>query len=241
MSKNQKKQEVPTVTKKYDKNKWKKIIDTTQSNYANMIKRLSRKNKVSNLVLIYYSIFLIITTLTSKYFPLYFNSKLGEYFGVILSVIVLAYSLVNNSANYAVRIANIEESLNKLKTVKRSLEDRELEECVREYNEITDNTERRDDVDFFITVKHLCNEYDIDWLTKKRKKRMNKQSKRKNDEYKKQEEVVNNYISEINVWAEEGKIISEFIWNTILFAVPLVIFFVCIVFSDFGKTNILNK
>ena len=37
-------------SKKYDSNKWRKIINTTQSNYANMIKRLSRKQKISNLV-----------------------------------------------------------------------------------------------------------------------------------------------------------------------------------------------
>ena len=235
------KQEEVVVEKKYDKKKWKKIMDTTQSNYANMIKRLSRKNKVSNFVLIYYSIFLIITTLTGKYFPGYFNLKLGEYFGIILSVIVLAYSLVNNSANYAVRIANIETSLNKLKTIKRGLEDRDLEECVNEYNEIADSTERRDDVDFFITVKHLCNEYDIDWLTKKRKKKNIEKVENKDDEYKKQEEVVNNYISEINVWVEEGKIICEFIWNAILFIVPLLIFITCIVFSDYGINHILTK
>jgi len=99
---------------KYDCHKWKKIMDTTQSNYANMIKRLERRSKVSNYILIYYSIFLIIITLTGKYFPTYFNCNLGEYFGVILSVVVLAYSLVNNSANYSVRIARIEDALNKL-------------------------------------------------------------------------------------------------------------------------------
>lgn len=36
------------IEKKYDARKWKKIMDTTQSNYANMIKRLDRRNKVSN-------------------------------------------------------------------------------------------------------------------------------------------------------------------------------------------------
>ena len=54
--KEQEKNEVP----KYDKAKWKNIIDTTQSNYANMIKRLDKSQKMSNFVLIYYSIFLIV-------------------------------------------------------------------------------------------------------------------------------------------------------------------------------------
>ncbi len=148
-------------SKKYDSNKWRKIINTTQSNYANMIKRLSRKQKISNLVLIYYSIFLIVNTLTGKYFPQYFNTELSEYFGIILSVVMLAYSLINNSSNYAVRISDIEESLNQLKTIKRSLSEENLDECISKYNKVADSTERREDVDFFITVKHLCKEFKI--------------------------------------------------------------------------------
>lgn len=174
--------------KKYDANKWRKIINTTQSNYANMIKRLSRKQKISNIVLIYYSIFLIINTLTGKYFPNYFNSELAEYCGIILSVVMLAYSLINNSSNYAVRISNIEESLNSLKTIKRRLSDKNLNECIKKYNKVADSTERREDVDFFITVKHLCKEFKINWFTKKRKKEKkggNRMKRQKNIEIKK--------------------------------------------------------
>lgn len=58
---------------KYDKTKWKCIMDTTQNNDANMIKRLTRKSKISNFTLIYYSIFLIISSLTSKFFPDSYN------------------------------------------------------------------------------------------------------------------------------------------------------------------------
>lgn len=211
----------------YNKTKWKKIMDTTQSNYANMIKRLSKKQKVSNFVLIYYSIFSIITTLTSKYFPNSFNSELGEYFGIILSIIVLAYSLINNSANYAVRIEKAKDVLNSLKTIKRQLEEENLSDCVEQYNYIADNAERREDVDFFRTVKHLCKEYHICWLTKKRKK-SDKDIQQLSDEDKEQEKVVNNYISEINVWVEEAKIIFENVWIAILFLVPIVIFVLCV-------------
>lgn len=220
---------------KYDKKKWKKIMDTTQSNYANMIKRLSKKQKVSNFVLIYYSIFLIITTLTSNYFPEYFNSTLGEYFGIILSVIVLAYSLINNSANYAVRIEKAENALNSLKTIKRKLEDENLDDCVEQYNSITDNAERREDVDFFRTVKHLCKEYQICWLTKKHKPKKKDQPEPLSDDDKEQEKAVNNYISEINVWAEEVKIIFENVWILILFLVPAIIFTLCVIFSEKGQ------
>lgn len=209
---------------KYDCHKWKKIMDTTQSNYANMIKRLERRYKVSNYILIYYSIFLIIITLTGKYFPAYFNSNLGEYFGVVLSVIVLAYSLVNNSANYSVRIARIEDALNKLKTIKRDLNEDSLEQKKEEYNKVADTTERRDDVDFFITVKNLCKSYDIGWISKKPKETKDIEAQ----EYDEQQKVVNDYISEINVLLEECKIVSEYFWYFILFTAPIGIFLFCI-------------
>lgn len=223
----------------YDKKKWKKIINTTQSNYANMIKRLSRKQKVSNFVLIYYSIFLIINTLTAKYFPDFFDSSLAEYFGIILSVVMLAYSLINNSANYAVRISNVEEALNKLKTIKRDLANDNLQECIKKYNKITDTTERREDVDFFVTVKHLCKEFGINWLTKQHKKKISKpKGEEELEEYNNQEKVVNNYISEINVVVEEGKIIFESLWEFVLFVVPIIIFILCMGASPNGYTKI---
>lgn len=222
--------------KKYDVNKWRKIINTTQSNYANMIKRLSRKQKISNIVLIYYSIFLIINTLTGKYFPNYFNSELAEYCGIILSVVMLAYSLINNSSNYAVRISNIEESLNSLKTIKRRLSDENLNECIKKYNKVADSTERREDVDFFITVKHLCKEFNINWFTKKRKDKVDwGQHDENEEEHKNQEKVVNDYISEINVCVEEGKIVLEYIWDTVLFLIPITIFALCVAYSLRGK------
>lgn len=223
------------IEKKYDARKWKKIMDTTQSNYANMIKRLSTKQKVSNFVLIYYSIFLIINTLTGKYFPQYFNLSLAEYFGVILSVVMLAYSLINNSSNYSVRIANIEESLNELKTIKRKLSDDNLQQCIDDYNDITDNTERREDIDFFITVKHLCKEFEINWFTKKHKnKRENIVKDDEKEVYDNQEKVVNGYISEINVLTEQGKLVCSTIWNIILFVVPILIFALCVITSTKG-------
>lgn len=225
--------DVEPKMKKYDARKWKKIMDTTQSNYANMVKRLSRKQKMSNFVLIYYSIFMIINTLTGKYFPNIFNTNLAEYFGIILSVVMLAYSLINSSANYAIRISNVEEALNKLKTIKRKLEDDNLQDCIDEYNKVTDSTECRDDVDFFVTVKHLCKEFNINWITKKHKGKENKfQIESELEEYANQEKVVNNYISEINVFVEEGKILFENIWAGVIFVIPIIIFILCVVTSS---------
>ena len=103
---------------KYDEIKWRKICETTLKNYINMEKRLSESKKFADFILVYYSIFLIINSLTAKYFTLY-NSTLCEYFGIILSVIMLAYSLINSNANYAQRITNVTTAINSLKTLKR--------------------------------------------------------------------------------------------------------------------------
>ena len=80
-------------SQKYDADKLRKIIETTLSNYANMIKRLERKKNIAEIMLIYYSVFLIIGTLTGKYFPQHYNVVWNEYFNIILSIIVLIFSL----------------------------------------------------------------------------------------------------------------------------------------------------
>ncbi len=198
----------------YEKNKWKKIMNVTQSNYANMLKRLTRKSKVSNFVLIYYSIFLIISSLTCKYFPERFNTGLADYFNIILSVIVLAYSLINNNANYDIRIIHIERSLNSIKNLKRKINDTSLQTFIDEYNEITDKTERRDDIDFFITVRQLKKKY---------------KKEEDPEEAKEGENAVNDYLSEINVLYQGLMIGLEYIWYIILILIPVIVFILCII------------
>lgn len=221
---------------KYDAKKCRKIVETTLSNYANMIKRLERKKNVSEFVLTYYSVFLIITTLTGKYFPNYYDVIVSDYFNIILSIIVLIYSLIIKNANYSTRISSIMDSLNQLKTIKREVTDDSLEEFNSRYNEIVDKTERRNDVDFFITVKNLCKSYDINWLTKKHNKNKKeiKIKEEEREEYERQEQVVRGYISEINVIVEQGKIILEIVWYIILFAIPIVLFVLCILSKVYG-------
>ena len=52
-------------------------METTQCNYDNMLKRLLRKKQFSNFVITYYSIALIIYSLTAEFFPEQFNEKLS--------------------------------------------------------------------------------------------------------------------------------------------------------------------
>ena len=50
----------------YNKAKYYRIMDRTQSNYANQLKRLSRDKKRADFILIYYSLALIIYALSGK-------------------------------------------------------------------------------------------------------------------------------------------------------------------------------
>ncbi|WP_148550674.1 SLATT domain-containing protein [Paraclostridium bifermentans] len=208
-------------SKEYDSKKWKSIMDTTQSNYANMTKRLTRKSKVSNFILIYYSIFLIINTLTGKYFPNNYNLILAEYFSIILSVIILAYSIINNNANYNIRINSIEDSLNEIKNLKRKLDgEKSLDKYVDAYNNITDKTERRDDIDFFHTVKQLAKLYNVSIITKKLKKGCSCDEEKVS--------VVTGYLSEISITLEISKMILEYVWYLIVTIIPAIVFLLCI-------------
>lgn len=208
---------------KYTAEKWIKIMGTTQCNYSNMVKRLTRKSKISNFALIYYSIFLIVISLTSKYFPNNYNSNLAEYSSIVLSVIVLAYSLVNNNANYSVRINNIENSLNELKKIKRELNDKNLDKYIEIYNQITDKTERRDDRDFFNTVKNLAKLYNISIFSKKPKgnfENINANGIK----------VVNGYLAEINIYNEICKAVLEYSWYVFLFIIPIIVLILCVIY-----------
>lgn len=131
--------------------KWKLICEKTLNNYVNMKKRLEMNNMFSNFILTYYSISLIIYSITPKYFKNY-NSHLSEYFSLIFSIVLLAFSLVNSNAKYTERIKKLHDSINKLKTLKR---EQYTEEFKSKYDEIVNNNEMRKDQDFYITIIRL--------------------------------------------------------------------------------------
>ncbi len=199
---------------------WRRICKTTLSNYINMEKRLSDSKKMSDFILVYYSIFLIIHSLTALYFEWY-NSKMCEYFGLVLSVIMLAYSLINSNANYAQRIERITKAINDLKTLKRSLKEEQLDSFISKYNEIVDNVEFRNDIDFFNTVKSLCKEKEIRWFKKL------SAFDAGGDEDK---EKIRNYLSEISPILLQMKIIANWILKLFLFVLPIVVMVICIMF-----------
>lgn len=200
--------------------KWENISDITSRNYSNIEKRLSHRNKFSNYILIYYSVFLIINTLSPKYIP--YNKELSEYTGIILSIIMLAYSLVNNSANYPIRINNIVKSINDLKTIKRRIKIETIDDFKRDYFNITDNTELRTDIDFFRTVSQLCKEAGTSI------RKIDKTS----DFYSKDKLL--NYIAELgNIYIIQIKIRLLFILDTFTILMPIFAIATCIIFKDY--------
>ena len=69
-------------------------------------------------------------------------------------------------------------------------------------------TERREDIDFFNTVRSLAKLYDVSILTKKVKKVSKDNDKEKVD-------VVLGYLSEISVLMAITKIVIEYLWYII--------------------------
>ena len=204
----------------YNKDKWLKICNTTLSNYINMEKRLTESKKLSDFILVYYSIFFIINSLTAVYFDCY-NVKLCEYFGIILSVVMLAYSFINSNANYTRRIDIITNAINRLKTLKRKsdeekdIETFDVEAFKKEYDDIVDNVEFRNDVDFFRTVKSKCKECDIKWYS----------SFDTNDNEDKVQ--LKNYLSEISPFYLQLKIILMWLFKLFVVILPPIVVALC--------------
>lgn len=196
---------------------WSIICNTTLQNYINMEKRLNYRKKYSNIIVPYYSISLIVSSLTPKFFSSY-CSNLSEYFNIVLSVIILTYSLIVANANYGQRIDKVTHSVNQLKTLKRTISN-DLEDFKKKYYEITDNTEFRSDTDFFNTVKQLCRQNNISWYSKIK------------DISPDSEIKVNliSYLCEANRFANEIKILSLFFIDALVAIIPILCITVCFV------------
>lgn len=206
---------------KYNKNKIYDIMDTTQSNYANMLKRLSLKKNFSNFIITYYSVALIIYSLTAEFFPEIFDEKLSSYFNIILSIVVLTYSLIITNANYAERIHSAEKVLNDIKAKKRELTEENVDIKRKEYDDIMSKAEYRTDIDFFRTLKQKCKKNNICWFFYKNG--IEKLKKEDEDEAKK----LNGYLSENFPLTQQLAIVLQYLWGMIIVITPVVLFILC--------------
>ena len=204
-----------------DKSKMFDIMDTTQSNYSNMLKRLNMRKSFSNFVITYYSIALIVYSLTAEFFPKIFDVKLSSYFNIILSVVVLTYSLIIANAKYSERIHAAEKVMNEVKAKKRELEDGNVQEKRREYEIIMSKAEYRSEVDFFQTLKQRCKKKGVCWM------RYNKDLE--NMENKEEAEKLRDYLSENFPLTQQMKIFFQYIWEGVIVLVPVVLFMICFI------------
>lgn len=216
----------------YNNDKFYRIIDNTQSNYANQLKRLTSANKRANFILIYYSVALIVYSLSVKYFPKILNENVTSYANIILSIIVLIYSIVNGNSRYSERISSVQVGLNRMKTLKRELgTEKDLSEIRKEYDEIVNKIEVRDDVDFFFTITHLCKQYNLSRFSGKDKTDRNgtlppPPDDRGDIEIVKSE--IRGYISEIHPYTTWIGILLLHVWHFLLYIAPVLIFIFCI-------------
>lgn len=202
-----------------DKNKMYDIMNTTQSNYSNMLKRLQIRKSFSNFVITYYSITLIVYTLTAEFFPDKFNTELSNQFNIILSIVVLTYSLIITNAKYSERIQAAERVLNELKAKKRELTEDNVAEKRKEYENIMSKAEYRSEIDFFRTLKQKCKKNDVYWLCYK--KGLEKMDDR--DEADKLKE----YLSENFPLTQQLKIFLQYVGEGIIVIIPIFIFILC--------------
>lgn len=248
---------VPT----YNRNKYYRIMDRTQSNYANLLKRLSKSEKRGNFILIYYSIALIVYPLSVEFYPNKFNATWSSYTSIILSVVVLMYSIINSKAGYSERIAKVSLALNKVKRLKREvgalphkLPDtlncpscsngngcecenekvcKKLEELKQEYDDLVSNIEVRDDLDFYQTICQLCEEYGLNPFSGKVKDAEKYIAKTSGDDGKdKIVEEIRGYISEINPRLQKFNVFIRHCWNAFLYLAPILILFLSLYSND---------
>lgn len=154
---------------KYDPNKLYRTINITQYNYSFQLRRLEGDQKRAENILIYYSLALIILSLTAWYYVEVFDARWASFSGVILSTILLSYSILSGKADYSTRISKLQHALSDIKRLKRELgngiskneaekydDTDEYKSLRKEYEEIIKTAEARKEEDFFWTVRLIA-------------------------------------------------------------------------------------
>lgn len=209
-----------------NKDKIYDIMNMTQSNYSNMLKRLESKKIFSNFTITYYSIGLITFSLTAEFYPSKFDVKLSSYFNIILSIVMLTYSLIISSSRYPERIQAAQAVLNEIKAKKREITDDNVREKREEYEAIMENAEYRSEIDFFRTIKQRCREKDVRWY--RYKEDLKKDLKIDDVELKR----LNNYLSENFPLTQQMKIVLLYLWDAVIVMTPVFLFVLCIIYKN---------
>lgn len=245
---------VPT----YNRNKYYRIIDVTQTNYVNQLNRLSKAEKRSDFILIYYSLALIIYPLSVQFYPSLLDATWITYSSIVLSIVLLVFSIINSKAAYPQRISALQVALAKMKQLKREVgalpnlvkrppkclnsseaehvsscdscsfseSCKKLEEIKREYGQIINSTEMREDIDFYYTIVQLSKKHGIDPYTGK------EQDNRSHDED--EQDVIKDlkgYISENNPRLQQVFVCGAHVWHVLLYIIPILNFGISILLA----------
>ena len=244
----------------YNRSKYYRIMDRTQSNYSNQYKRLLKNGKRADNILIYYSISLIVYSLTVNYFEEYFSERVLSFSSIILSIIVLTFSIINSNAAYPERAAKIQDSLNKVKQMKREVGDLpanisfegdpsqeqlcakckgkdaetraceaasacfRLEEIKARYDQVVSGTEIRDDLDFYFTIRNLCETYNLNWRNGKMLAPKNGDPKELTAEEKAEIEEIRGYIAENNPVHQRRYLAATKAVHALLYFAPVLVY-----------------
>ena len=212
-------------------------MDTAQLNLANQYKRLSKNDKRASSIVVYYSIVLIVYSLSVHFYPRWFDSTWINYCNIIISIIVLVYSIINSKADYANRASRAAESLKSVKALKRrlgmlrSMRDETQEaketwesafkEIIDSYTALSSSVEVRDDLDFYYTIRSLCKKYGISAFRNAKPVNPNNPTAQSNNEA----------IAELRGYIAENVPIMQWIhvaflrvWHLMLYLAPILIF-----------------
>lgn len=205
----------------------KETLSWTIASYINKGNRLRRKQGRYTFFQVYYSVMLIIYTITQISFKQYFHDALATYLSLILSVVMLVISVLPSASDCSGKISETEETLRALRKAARELDEPEKLPSVRQdYIQIMRGAERRADIDFFRTWKGKCREEEVYWL-----KLLLKPHTYSGDEKKKQ---LIEYIRQVEPFRLMCLEVFEVLGDIVLFILPLVIFVFCFVAQASG-------
>lgn len=205
-----------------------KEVDIMCMHYSNLLKRINVRKKFSDFIMVYYSVVLIIYSISNISYEEYFDGKLLTYMSLIISILLLVYSLINSSENFSKRVRDAEYTERNLRKLKRELinsEVKDIENYKNEFNKFMLISEKIEDIDIFRTLKQQAKLNGIDiW-------RCNKGA------YGKNESNIDNNSDKyfdfwtikcnINIYLQLAKIFMEYFLYAVLVIAPIIIIIIC--------------
>ena len=108
----------------------------------------------------------------------------------------------------------------------------QFERIKGEYDQIVSRTEIRDDIDFYYTIRGLCNRYNLT-LRKGAKKEKTPDFVPKEDLSDELWSEIRGYISENNPCLQVMHVWVRRLWHFLLYIIPILIFILGVVFKGF--------